>query len=203
MKKAKDLWFNGGLIAILIGVFLVYACSDNKILNNPSDDQQTLQDLAAINAVDLARERLVDTSGLAKPEGDTYLIAKTEFGFEITSSASTASFMLDGNRISIAVPANAFDKSKWGERLYIYIRAEKWNTSTGSTVSYYECTPGGVVFNSPLKITQPYENKVSGKQNLYFKNPISNTWVTADSQSLLDGQARFSIDHFSKYAISD
>jgi hypothetical protein len=199
MKDVNRLWLLRGIGVIFISVLLVLACSDNKIMNISS--QPVDQDLAAINAVDFAKTHAGENPGLASAT-PTYLVAKTEYGFEISGTALTTSFVLDNETITIQVPNNAFNKSKWGDRLYIYIRAEKWSTPNGN-VFYYDCTPSGVVFNSPLKLNQPYQNKVSGKQSLYFYDPKLNQWVTADAESLINGKAKFEIGHFSKYAISD
>lgn len=201
LKNWKRKWFDcGGILAIISGLLLMISCSGEKILQ--SNDQFIADDLGAINAVDLAKRLDSAQAGLAKTESSTYLIAQTQYGFEINGSAYTASFVLDNETITIKVPNNNFDKSKWGDRLYIFIRAEKWNTPNG-LVYYYDCTPSGVVFSSPLMLIQPYENKIGGIQNLYWKNDRLNAWVVEDAQNLQSGYARFGIDHFSKYAIAD
>ncbi|NLI15438.1 MAG: hypothetical protein GX409_04045 [candidate division Zixibacteria bacterium] len=197
MRSGK--WFSyGGIFGIfLILLFTAVSCSDNNIINPPSDNNGLVQDIAAINAVELAK-----SGGLGKSDTATYLIAQTQYGFEINGSAMTTSFVIGGSTISISVPANNFDKSRWGDRLYIFIRAEKWNTANG-IVYYYDCTPEGVVFSSPLKLTQPFTNSsVGGTEYLYWKN-ANGVWVVSDTQTLRVPSAKFSISHFSKYAISD
>ncbi|GEM_PF-2772253 len=197
MRSGK--WFSyGGIFGIfLIVLFTAVSCSDNNIINPPSDNNGLVQDIAAINAVELAK-----SGGLAKSDTATYLIAQTQYGFEINGTAMTTSFVIGGSTISISVPANNFDKSRWGDRLYIFIRAEKWNTANG-IVYYYDCTPEGVVFSSPLKLTQPFTNSsVGGTEYLYWKN-ANGVWVVSDTQTLRVPSAKFSISHFSKYAISD
>jgi hypothetical protein len=196
MNSGKWLSYGGILGIFLIVIFTAVSCSDNNIVNPTNDDRGLIQDLAAINAVELAK-----TPGLAKTDSATYLIAQTQYGFELTGSAMTTSFVIGNTTISIAVPANNFDKTKYGDRLYIFIRAEKWNTANGY-VYYYDCTPEGVVFNGNLKFTQPYSNSTAGTEYLFWKN-ANNVWVTADIQNVNSAKARFNIGHFSKYAISD
>ena len=201
MGNSKRLYIRtGGILFIVLAVLLLISCSGERIMQG--DSQNIADDLGAINAVDLAKNFDPDQTGLAKTEGGTYLVSHVEFGFEINGSAYSTSFVLDNETISIKVPANNFDKSRWGDRLYIYIRADKWITPTG-VVYYYDCNPGGVVFSVPIMLIQPYKNNLRGTQNLYWKNEGINQWVVEDSQNLSSGSARFSIKHFSKYAIAD
>jgi hypothetical protein len=196
MNGGKWLSYGGILGIFVIVLFTAVSCSDNNIINSPIDNGSLVQDLDAINAVELAK-----SGGLAKSDTATYLIAQTQYGFEISGSALNTSFVIDNATIAISVPANNFDKTKWGDRLYIFIRAEKWNTANGY-VYYYDCTPEGVVFSSPLKFTQTFSNTISGTEYLYWKN-ANGVWVTSDIQSLNSAKAKFNINHFSKYAISD
>lgn len=196
MNRSKWLSYGGLFGIFLIVLFTAISCSDNNIINTPSDENGLVQDIAAINAVELAK-----SGGLGKLDTATYLIAQTQYGFEINGAAMTTSFVIGGSTISISVPANNFDKSRWGDRLYIFIRAEKWNTANG-IVYYYDCTPEGVVFSSPLKLTQPYTNSLVGTEYLYWKN-ANGIWVVSDTQTLRSSTAKFNISHFSKYAISD
>jgi hypothetical protein len=200
MRNVKRLWLSsGGLAVVLISILLIASCSENSITNN--DNQRINQDLEAINSVELAKSLGGENPGSAKTEWGTYLIAQTQYGFEISGYALSRTFYLDGKPITIKVPDNAFDKNRWGDRLYIFIRAEKWHTP-GGVVYYYDCNPDGVVFNSPLTLIQPYEYS-SGSQNLYWKNAPLNSWVVEDVSYLSSGKAYFHIGHFSKYAISD
>jgi hypothetical protein len=196
MNRSKCLSYGGLLGIFIIVLFTAVSCSDNKIFNASSDENSQFQDIAAINAVELAK-----SGGLGKSDTATYLIAQTQYGFEINGTAMTTSFVIGGSTISISVPANNFNKSKWGDRLYIFIRAEKWNTPNG-IVYYYDCTPEGVVFSSPLKLTQPYTNSTIGTEYLYWRDANGN-WVVSDTQTLRSSTAKFNISHFSKYAISD
>lgn len=196
MNRSKWLSYGGVFGIFLIVLFTAISCSDNNIINAPSDENRLVQDIAAINAIELAK-----SGGLSKTDTATYLIAQTQYGFEINGTAMTTSFVIGGSTISISVPANNFDKSRWGDRLYIFIRAEKWNTANG-IVYYYDCTPEGVVFSSPLKLTQPYTNSAVGTEYLYWKN-AGGIWVVSDTQTLRSSTAKFNISHFSKYAISD
>lgn len=199
VEKTKLVSKIGGLTAIIfLSIILLASCSDNSITNESPVDL----DLEAINTVELAKQIESDNPGMAKVESGTYVVDKTEFGFEISGDEYTASFTLDGQDITIDVPEKAFDKNKWGDRLYIYIRAEKWETSSGS-VYYYDCNPGGVEFTNPLLLQQPYSNKTSSSsQNLYWKNDV-NVWVVEDADKIENGKATFEIHHFSKYAIAD
>jgi hypothetical protein len=196
MNRSQWLSYSGILGIFAIVLFTAVSCSDNNIINPDNDNNALTQDLSSINAVELAK-----SGDPAKSDTATYLIAQTQYGFELTGSAMTTSFVIDNTTISIAVPANNFDKSKWGDRLYIFIRAEKWNTANGY-VYYYDCTPEGVVFTGNLKFTQPFTNSSAGTQNLYWKNSLGN-WVVSDTERLNSGKANFNIGHFSKYAISD
>lgn len=195
MNNSKWLSYGGLFSIFLIVLFTAVSCSDNNIINPADDNSRMTQDILAINAVELAK-----SGGLAK-DTTTYLIAHVEYSFEINGSAMTTSFIIDNSTISISVPANNFDKTRLGDRLYIYIRAEKWNTASG-IVYYYDCTPEGVVFSSPLKLTQPFTSTIVGTEYLYWKN-ASGAWVLSDTQILKSSSAKFSINHFSKYAISD
>ena len=189
----------GGLAILVIGLTLIVSCSEKGILQ--SDNNQIDNDLAAINSVDAAKDLFADNPGMAKTEGGIYLVAKTEYGFEARSDrASYGSFNLGGTPINVKVPAYAFDKNKWGDRLYIYVRAEKWMTPSG-LVYFYECNPGGVVFKQPITLTQPYKNASVGSENLYYSS--NSYWVVEDVQYLRNGTAVFNIHHFSKYAIAD
>jgi hypothetical protein len=196
MNSGKWLSYGGILGIFVIVLFTAVSCSDNNIINPPNDNGSLVQDLDAINAVELAK-----SGGLSKADTATYLIAQTQYGFELTGSAMTTSFVIDNTTISISVPANNFDKTKWGDRLYIFIRAEKWNTANGY-VYYYDCTPEGVVFTGNLKFTQPFTNSAVGVENLYWRNS-NGSWVVSDTERLNSGKANFNIGHFSKYAISD
>lgn len=187
-----------GIAVIVLSLLLIVACSNKNVVN---DDPGNL-DLEAINSVELAKTVYLDNPGLAKSDLAVYSISKVEYGFEITSRASSTSFYIDNQLIKIDVPANAFDQSKWGARLYIYIRAEKWSTSYGN-VYYYECTPEGVQFEHPLVFHQPYQNRNGGNEYLYWYNPNYKFWVVEDSDKLNSGSATFEINHFSKYAIAD
>ncbi len=199
MRKGKGLLKKfRGISIILFTLLLFTACSDNQITSN----EPANTDLLAIQSVDLAKELNAKTPGLAKGELNVYSISKVAHGFEISSAASVTSFVIDGKTIKISVPENAFDKNKFGERLYIFIRAEKWYTSDG-VVYYYECTPGGAEFKEPLVLHQPYQYSGSSSEYLYWYNPDHRNWVAVDGKNLRNGSASFEIHHFSKYAIAD
>lgn len=199
MKKDNRLFLGIRGIAILIFTLLLFvSCSDHNIVN----DENNNLDLEAINSVELAKQLEAESPGLAKQELQIYELSHEAKGFEVSSEGYTASFEFDGIVTKVEVPEDSYDQSKWGERLHIFIKAEKWLTTSG-IVYYYTCTPHGVEFKRPLILHQPYENSNSGKENLYWYNPDKGKWVVEDKDRIKNGVATFEIDHFSKYAIAD
>ena len=196
MMRLLKLLYHSGVVALVLVVILTFACSNKSV--QPQNDQ-LINDLEAINAVEMVKTQ----SGLAKATATATLIANTTTEFELNGSAYTDTFVIDSDTVIIYAPANTWDKTKYGDRMHIFIRAEKWSTST-SDVFYYECSPGGAVFLNYLVLYQPYNNKKSSTlQNLYWGDTAASTWVIADQDLLNKGYVKYEIKHFSKYAIAD
>lgn len=199
MREGRKLFATIGIMSVLLLSLLTFvSCSDQNITN----EEPANLDLEAIYSVDLAKQMESESPGLAKLELNVYLKSQVTHGFEITNNGYSTSFNIDGKTVKIEAPRNSFDENKWGKRVYIFLRVEKWITPNG-TVYYYDCSPGGIEFKNPLILDHPYENSVSKSESLFWFNPAHSNWVVEDVTKLNKMGAAFEIDHFSKYAIAD
>ena len=185
-----------GAIVLLVSLTF-FACSSRNVVI----ESDLSLDQAAIEAVDLARTMDPNQTGLAKTEGTTpYRICYTEAKNGFTASGGELKIELDNQEIFLIIPANAIPVEQYGNCCEIRVWAEKWQTDNG-VVYYYECTPGGIQFKTPVTLIQPISS--SSTENLFWYNSSTSRWVVVDSDKVSAGSASFEINHFSKYAISD
>jgi len=181
---------------VLLASLTFFACSSQ----NAMVEDEVSMDLAAIEAVDLARNMDPAEPGLAKTEALLYRICYYEAKNGFGSEGGKLAFELDGQQIYLIIPANAIPVEQYGNSCEIRVWAEKWQTDSG-VVYYYECSPGGIQFKTPVTLVQPIST--SSTENLFWYNQATGRWVVVDSDKVSAGSASFEISHFSKYAISD
>jgi hypothetical protein len=186
-----------GAALVFLASLTFFACSSQ----NAMVEDEVSMDLAAIEAVDLARNMDPTEPGLAKTEALLYRICYYEAKNGFGSEGGKLAFELDGQQIYLIIPPNAIPVEQYGNCCEIRVWAEKWQTDNG-VVYYYECTPGGIQFKTPVTLVQPF-SAGSNVEKLFWYNPATGRWVVSDSDKVVSGSASFEIDHFSKYAISD
>ena len=77
--------------------------------------------------------------------------------------------------------------------------------ANGKNVIVFEFGPEGLVFRAPtnLDIDMNEINPLAKSANLYYFDPLADSWIYQGSVSVANGRASFKVYHFSKYAIDE
>ena len=180
---------------MLAGLLLSLGCSDDK-LANPYEDATDYQSLYM---------DIFNVDGYN--DVDVVVADSVELAIDLTAEqGDSVAFDIDGQSVYVIAYDGAVTDSV---DIAIDCRMLEFVTAGDSSkkAMYFACGPAGQVFENDLIIdfdpAQFNNHPNSNVVKLYLLNESNNKWYHQGNQQKSQPRARFGIDHFSKYAISD
>ncbi|MFH1687778.1 MAG: hypothetical protein ABIE70_09690 [bacterium] len=127
---------------------------------------------------------------------DSWAVSSDEQSVEVGSGVSTLRLTLDGQDVSVLIPRGAAPIGT-----VITISGTKYVTPQGECY-IYDCAPEGIVFSTPLQITQPINRPEGCLSGLFWWDPARRVWILQEVSRINSRMVTFEIYHFSKYGIS-
>lgn len=182
MKALRGLSLFGGL-AVVLTLFFVMGCSNNTPMQPNVANPLEMGNISAktISSPSVMSVETYDSAYIDKEVGGDIEIQRGDYVHDFAVAA-------DGLSESTLITVRSANDQILGKEMIVF-----------------EFGPDGLVFkkSASLQFDMAELGTQSTVAKLYYYDPVKGKWSFQYSVSVQNGIAEFSIDHFSKYAISD
>lgn len=194
-------WFVGAtfLAAFALSVLMLSGCGDIGP-TRPADEQGTGNSLKALGVVDSLLNQgasgLAAGSGLDYLKESSYFVADAAASLVVGEQGGTLKLQLENEEVYFEVPAGALSQT-----VEITIWGFKFRTPFGDAF-LYDCSPDGLQFALPIQVTHEFGLNQGVWSVLAYFDDVTGEMSIEQVSRVINGKAKFQINHFSKYGIS-